>query len=145
MPIFGYFDLKIVSIVQQLPVFLQGTHLENFCVATSFGSFIHCQSAAEISIAVVPSSASQTGLVENISHPSAFPEISPHTLQYPLERHLVFMALPVVTGQCPAHDPSPSPSASHDPTPANHQIQKVSSSSYFKWLFEFIAQQKYII
>ena len=33
-------------------------------------------------------SASQTGLVEVISHPSAFPDISPHTLHIPVERHL---------------------------------------------------------
>lgn len=43
---------------------------------------------AESSVTEVEESASQTGVVEVISHPSAFPEISPHTLHAPLDRQL---------------------------------------------------------
>ena len=50
----------------------------------------HCATflEAESSDIEVVESASQTGVVEKISQPSAYPEMSPHTLQAPVDRHL---------------------------------------------------------
>ena len=58
-----------------LPDFLHATHSATFPVAES------C-------IPDVEESASQTGDADNISQPSATPDISPQTLQLPVERHL---------------------------------------------------------
>ena len=45
-------------------------------------------STAVSSMMVVVESASQTGLVDVLTHPSWRPEISPHTLHAPVDRHL---------------------------------------------------------
>ena len=58
-----------------LPDLVHATHLATFLDAVS------C-------IPDVESSISQTGVAERISQPSATPDINPHTLQYPVERHL---------------------------------------------------------
>ena len=58
-----------------LPDFLQATHWATFPLAESW-------------IPDVEESASQTGLVDVISQPSALPDINPHTLHAPVERHL---------------------------------------------------------
>ena len=55
--------------------------------------FLHAEHCATLFVAVssiveVEESASQTGAVENASHPSATPETRPHMLQTPEERHL---------------------------------------------------------
>ena len=60
---------------RQLPDFLQAVHCATLLVAVS-------------STAAVEESASQTGVVENASHPSATPDMRPHTLHAPVERHL---------------------------------------------------------
>ena len=57
------------------PNFLQATHWATFPVAES------C-------IPDVNESASHTGDVEVISQPSAIPDMRPHTLHAPVERHL---------------------------------------------------------
>ena len=62
-------------LITHLPDFLQATHCDTLFVAVS-------------SIAEVVESASQTGVVENGSHPSATPDMRPHTLHAPVERHL---------------------------------------------------------
>ena len=43
---------------------------------------------AESSVTDVVESASQTGVVEVISQPSAYPDIKPQTLHAPVDRHL---------------------------------------------------------
>ena len=78
-------------IIKYLPDFLQATHCATFPVALS-------------SIPDVEESASQTGDVDVISHPSATPEISPQTLQPPVERHL-YEVWPL--GHFPISEPSP--------------------------------------
>ena len=60
---------------RQLPDFLQAVHCATLLVAVS-------------STAAVEESASQTGVVENASHPSATPPTRPHMLHTPEERHL---------------------------------------------------------
>ena len=74
-----------------LPDFLQPTHTASL-------------SDAESCIPVVVESASQTGVVDVISHPSAYPEINPQMLQAPVERHLYAEKL---EGQFPISEPSP--------------------------------------
>ena len=64
-----------MKIVLYEPVFLHATQCATF-------------PAAESSIPEVDESASQTGVVDVISQPSALPEISPHTLQAPVDKHL---------------------------------------------------------
>ena len=59
-----------------IPDWVQPTHW-----ATFPGDAESCEPGNE-------ESASQTGVVDIISHPSAFPEISPQTLQAPVDRHL---------------------------------------------------------
>ena len=58
----------------------------------------HCATfpVAESSIPEVDESASHTGVVERILHPSAFPDMSPHTLHDPEERHLLEGHIPCV-------------------------------------------------
>ena len=45
-------------------------------------------STAVSSIIVVVESASQIGVVDVLAHPSWVPDISPHTLHAPVDRHL---------------------------------------------------------
>ena len=59
-----------------VPVFLHATHFASFVV-----SYV-------ASIPAVDLSASHTGEVENILHPSALLESNPQTLHAPFERHL---------------------------------------------------------
>ena len=75
--IYNKFTLHIRIYIQSflLPFFLHLTHLA--ILAT-----------AETSVTDVDPSASQTGVVEVISQPSAYPDMSPQTLQAPVERHL---------------------------------------------------------
>ena len=58
-----------------LPLFVHLTHFASLEVAES-------------SVTDVVESASQTGVVEAISQPSAFPDTNPQTLHDPVERHL---------------------------------------------------------
>ena len=74
-----------------IPDFLQATHCATF-------------PDAESSIPVVAESASQTGDVDVISQPSATPEISPQTLQPPVDKHL-YELCPL--GHFPISVPSP--------------------------------------
>ena len=79
------------TIVKRLPDFLHGAQLATFAVAES-------------SMITVFESASQTGAAECISHPSANPDMEPHTLHSPVERHLL---LPYALGHLPIVVPSP--------------------------------------
>ena len=58
-----------------LPDCVQATHCATLSVAESW-------------VPEVVESASQTGDVDVMSHPCACPEMRPHTLHFPVERHL---------------------------------------------------------
>ena len=69
------FQIKLCECYHDLPLLVHFTQCATLAVAES-------------SVIEVAESASQTGVVDVISQPSAYPEISPHTLHAPVERHL---------------------------------------------------------